>query len=77
MIKIEPGKNRVQWTDDGGSHHVGRVLFIQGLPMLTTHMCCRAVRLDYDQGDVIVPRELLRPYPDATIPEPVNQGDVR
>lgn len=77
MIRIEPGNSRVQWTDRSGAHHVGRVLCVQGSPMATPFFGCRAVRIDYDRGDAIVPFEHLRPYPDAHIPEPVNQGAVR
>ena len=79
MIRIEPGRNRLQWTDDDGSHHVGRVLFIGGYPLQHPELFARSrvVRLDYDRGDVIVDASQLRLYPDAPMPEPVNQGAMR
>lgn len=77
MIRIEPGNNRVQWTDDCGVHHVGRVMYINDEPLTVGRFDCVLVRLDHGHGDVIVAASRLRLFPDAPIPEPINQGAVR
>lgn len=79
MIRIEPAKNRVQWTDDEGTHHVGRELLDDAGCRIHDMQCDAmvAVQLDYDGGLWFVDENVLRPYPDAPIPEPVNQGAGR
>lgn len=79
MIRIELAASRVQWTDDDGAHHVGRVLQdVHGNEVRDyPNNLLKLVVEDHGRGYEFVDERKLTTYPDAPIPEPTNTGAAR